>query len=223
MEPMTWIAIASFGLSLFDRLNAPKAPTPYAPWMQMQDKIMEGIKRGLDAGGYTFSDDLANELIRKGMEDVGRAYEGAGRRVTEQLVPYGNIGAAGRGLEKLNSARAGAESGIGTKIRGLQEQTKLKSYENLLSMGQQMPDPTAQTQLLKYQTPTTAQAWSGAAEQGLSTYLNLSQAQRDKQTWQNLMNLEGPANLPSGSRYTLGKSRQFNLDTQPLLTYGGNN
>jgi len=221
MDPITIMAIANFGLSLFDKLSAPSVPKPYAPWMQMQDKIMEGIKRGLDAGGYTFSDELANELIRKGMEDVGRAYEGAGRRVTEQLVPYGNIGAAGRGLEKLESARAGTESGIGTKIRGLQEQTKLKSYENLLSMGQQMPDPTMQTQLLKYQTPTTAQAWSGAAEQGLSTYLNLSQADRDRKTWQNLMSREGPANLPTGSRYTLGRSRQFNLETQPLLSYGG--
>ncbi len=225
MDPITIMSLASFGLSLADRLFAPKPPKPYGPWLEMQDKIIEGIKRGLEAGGYTFSDDVANRLIRKGLEDIGARYEGAARRVKEQIVPYGNIGAAGRKLEGIEAERARAESAIGTDIRTLQEQTKLRSYENLLNLGRSIPDPMLNYELMRYQTPTTGQAFVGAAEQGLSTFLNLSQAQRDKLFWQNMMGnpniignrplLPGPS-TPS-RRYTLGKAREFEQNTMPLI------
>jgi len=201
MDPMTIMAIASFGLGVMDTFfggdKGGYQYQPYGPWMDMQNDIYAGIQKGLEEGGFTFSDEIADKLIRKGLEDVGWKYEGAGRRVTERLAPYGNVGAMGRGLVKLEEARAREESGIGTKVKLLQEQTKLKSYENLLRTGGSMGDPTLpgyQGQLMQAQQPSKMSNLLKAGEQGYLTYLNLSQAERDRALWEDIAK-GNPTNL----------------------------
>lgn len=172
--------------------------TPYGPWINLQKDVISGIKEGLKEGGYTFSDATVEKLRRQALEDIARLYPAQEQHIKEQLIPYGNIGAAGRGLVGLGVAEATQKATALRNIDITRETEKLKSYSNLLAMGGSLQDPMLPAGRMNLmsalnQGPTPLQAMGSGMSTGLTTYLNLNQAEEDTQFWNQYLNQTQPA------------------------------
>lgn len=183
---MAWQIIAAAAISaMANRGNKAPRYTPNPEWLKMKEDVMRGVRKGLEEGGYTWSEEVGDQLYRGAMEQSAQHYAGANRRVVESMAPYGNVGAMGRSLSNLNIARAQEESKIGRELDTARETQKLNSYNQLLQMGGSMQDPNlpgAQQDLAAYNAGPKSNIWN-ALETGASTYLNLTAANtRSEQT-----------------------------------------
>lgn len=160
--------------------------TPNKTWLSLQESLMKDISSGLEAGGYTW-DDATNALLkRSAVESAASPYKGAQERVVSSLAPYGNVGAMGRGLISLNTARASDEASALRNVDIAREQQKLGSYGQLMSLATGIGDPnmpSMQTGLYNASNPSSSQVWGNALATGLGTYMNLSQAQSNNDFW----------------------------------------
>ena len=180
--------------------------TPNPEWMAMRSDVMSGIRKGLEEGGYTWSDEMGDSLYRGAMENIAQTYGQAGRRTVEAMAPYGNVGSMRRSLSSINIARAGEEAKAGRELDIARESTKLQSYSNLLNLGAGMQDPNLpqlQASLANVGQPRS-NLMSGL-ETGLATYMNLTGAQASEERWNKLFDRmvppsgASPVNVPSSS------------------------
>lgn len=159
---------------------------PNPTWIKMQEDIMTSIDKGLTAGGYTWDDTTNENLKRMAVESAAIPYKGAQERVVSQLAPYGNIGALGRGVVGLNTARATDEATALRNVDIKRAEQKLGSYNQLLGLGAGIQDPNApqnQINMLNAQRPSTAQLVGGGISTGLGTMMNLQQSQQNTDFW----------------------------------------
>jgi len=183
MEPITASILAGSAISAIgsffgsDRDEVQYQPNP--KWLQMQEAVAKGIRKGIEAGGYTFSEETANQLKRQASLDIAASYRGAEEDIKASLAPYGNVGAMGRGLVGLSAARAGQTAEARRGIDIARETTRLESQQNLLGLGAQMRDPNLpqlQADLSNQQNvlPTSARLGLAGSE-GVATGLNVYQ------------------------------------------------
>lgn len=215
---MAWALVAAAAISAISASKAgSRKYTPNPEWMAMRSDVMSGIRKGLEEGGYTWSDEMGDQLYRGAMENIAQTYGQAERRTVEAMAPYGNRGAMGRSLTAMNIARAQEEARAGRELDIAQQTQKLQSYSNLLNLGAGMQDPNlpqAQFDFAKMGQPSPL-------ETGVATYMNLSGAEKSEQRWSNLFNRMVP---PSGSTAVNVPSSSSLIDwgykAQPVLSVG---
>ncbi len=171
---------------------------PNETWLSMREDVMKGIQEGLEAGGYTWSEEMGDNLFRTAKEDIARDYAGAEESVREVTAPYGAIGALGRGVTDVNIAKAQETSRAGRDLDVARETQKLNSYSNLLQQGGQIGDPNLPGAQLEvganagYQTPM--QNLGRGIETGIATGMNFYQADKDRNFYQNWLTSMGSRN-----------------------------
>jgi len=181
---MTWAAIGvsvvGGAVSAYAASKASQKQqfTPSGPFLALQNEIMQGIRAGIEAGGYTFSDAVAAQLKREAQFQVDSQFKGAAQKTTAALTPFGNVTAAGRGLSAINTGRALATSQAQNNVDIQQELQKQKSLQGLLQLGAGMQDPTLPAFKASNQFPTQGAVNANALGQGVSTGINLYQAQQ---------------------------------------------
>jgi len=180
---------------------------PYGPWLAMKDDVMKGIQQGIKEGGYTWSEAVGEKLQREAMLDISKTYEGAQRRAVENLIPYGNIGAAGRASQDVAIARSQQES---SALRGLdvaRETQKLSSLQTLLQLGSGMSDPNlpgAGPQFNRSIENPIAGIARGF-EQGLAGWQYQNEADKERNFWQDYLNRSNQNQFSvSGSSPSIG-------------------
>ncbi len=184
-----WGAIALGGIAAVSSLFGGKKATyqPNPEWLGMREDVMRGIRRGIEEGGYTWSEEMGDTMFRHASESIATRFEGAERKVLEATVPYGAVGAAGRGVSAVNIAEAQETARAGRELDIARESTKLQSYSNLLQMGGSIQDPNLPQAQLDAYNAAGAPSVGGAIETGLATGLNIYSAQKDKDFWQNFL------------------------------------
>jgi hypothetical protein len=185
-----WEAVAGAVVSGLLGGKSRKTPnyTPNPDWLKMQTGVMNAVRAGVEAGGYTWDDAMNTILKRSAVESAATPYKGANERVVSSLAPYGAIGAMGRGLSSINTARAQEESTALRNVDIAREQQKQTSYGQLLGLGAGIQDPNLPQQnvnMLNAQRPSTAQNIGAGLSTGLGTYINLNQAQQNTDFWNN--------------------------------------
>lgn len=104
------------------------------------------------------------------------------------LAPYGNVGALGRGLVSMNTARAVDESTALRNVDIARQEQKLASRNQLMGLGAGMQDPNlpqANINAMNAARPSTSQLIGGGLATGVGTYMNLNQAQQNTDFWNN--------------------------------------
>lgn len=207
---MSWSMVAmgalSFAGSLFGGRG--KKQVQYQPnpeWLAMREDVMRGIRTGLEQGGYTWSDEMGEQLYRGALENISQSYSGAERRVVESMAPLGNRGAIGRTMTNLNISRAQEESKAGRDLSIARESEKLKSYSNLLQLGAGTPDPnlpSLQADMFNASQPTS-NIW-GALETGVATYANLASADKREGFYNKLFERMVPPQSPVATPSNIG-------------------
>lgn len=188
---MPWEAIAApvIGSAISAILGGKSRKATYTPnpdWLKMQTGVMNAVRSGIEAGGYTWDDAMNTILKRSAVESAATPYKGAQERVVSSLAPYGNIGAMGRGLSSINVARAQDEAGALRNVDISREQQKQTSYGQLMGLGAGIQDPNLpqqQVNMLNAQRPSTAQNIGSGLATGIGTYMNLNQAQQNTDFW----------------------------------------
>jgi len=190
MDPIT---VAMFASSVIGALGSKKKRfkyKPYGSWLAMKDDVMKGIRKGIEDGGYTWSEEIGEKLQREALLDISKTYEGTQRRAVENLIPYGNIGAAGRASEGVAIARGQEESSALRQFDIARETQKLSSLQSLLQMGSGMSDPMlpgAAGQFNQQPSNIPGQIATGF-EQGLSGYMFRKDAGEERDFWRNFLN-----------------------------------
>ena len=203
-----WGAVAGGVIGFLGSYAAGGKKAWYSPnpeWLKMREDVMRGIRGGLEEGGYTWSDEIGDKLYRGAVENIAQSYSGANRRILETMAPTGNVGAMGRTLTNLNIARAQEESKVGRELDVAQQTQKLQSYSNLLQLGAGTPDPnlpSLQAEMFNASQPKPS--FFGAVETGLSTYMNLSAAQKKEDFWNKWFDRMVPQKV-EGTNLGLGK------------------
>jgi len=152
--------------------------TPFAPFVDLQAAVFAGIQQGIEQGGFTFSDQIANELKRQAAFQVDSQFKGAAQKTTAALTPFGNVTAAGRGLSAINTGRALATSQAQNNVDIQQELQKQKSLQGLLALGAGTQDPTLPAFNASNKFPNQQGVFGNALLQGAATGLNAFQAQQ---------------------------------------------
>jgi hypothetical protein len=176
-------ATATLGSLLSSGRKKMPAYKPYGPWLEMQDDIFAGIRKGIEEGGYTWSNEINDRMKRTMALDVSTKYGGQAEKIVQSLVPYGNIGAAGRGLTAVGIAEAQETSRLAGQVDIAREETKLASRENLMRLGAGMRDPMMpqqQVEAFNAQVPSGTQRFGEALSTGAATYMNLSAAAENR-------------------------------------------
>lgn len=185
---MAWAVIAGAVISAAMSGKSRKTPryTPNPDWLKMQTGVMNAVRAGVEAGGYTWDDAMNTILKRSAVESAATPYRGAQERVVSSLAPYGNIGAMGRGLSSINVARAEGEAGALRNVDIARQQQKQTSFGQLMGLGAGIQDPNLpqqQVNMLNAQRPSTAQNIGSGLATGVGTYMNLDQAQKNTDFW----------------------------------------
>ena len=163
---------------------------PNPVWKKMQEDIMQSVQKGLAAGGYTWDDVTNADLKRLAVESAATPYKGAQERVVSSMAPYGNVGALGRGLSGINTARARDEATALRTVDIKRAEQKLGSYNQLLGLGAGINDPNLpqnNINAMNAQRPSTAQLIGGGLSTGLGTYMNLDQTRQNTDFWNNYL------------------------------------
>ena len=207
------VAVAAISSILGGKSRKTPAYQPNPTWLKMQEDIMTSIDKGLAAGGYTWDDTTNENLKRLAVESAAIPYKGAQERVVSQMAPYGNIGAMGRGLVGLNTARAQDESTALRTIDVKREEQRLGSFNQLMGLGAGIQDPNLpqnQINAINAQRPSTAQMVGSGLATGLGTKMNLDQAEANMNFWNRFTPNQsmGLINSPKTVDYTryLGRS-----------------
>ena len=187
-----WEIVASAALSSLLGGKSNKARyTPNPTWSKLQETLMTDINKGLESGGYTWDDVTNEQLKRSAVESAATPYRGAESRVMGSLAPYGNVGAAGRGLVSLNTARAMDESTALRNVDIQREQQKINSQQQLMGLAAGVRDPNlpqADINAMNSQIPSASQNFGSALATGVGTYMNLNQAQQNQDFWNQYLN-----------------------------------
>lgn len=213
---MSWEIIAasviSSVMSNWGREDA--SYTPNATWVKMREDLMGRVQTGLAAGGYTWDDATNATLKRLGVESAATPYKGAQERVMSGMAPYGNVGAMGRALTGMNTARAESETTAARNVDMAREQTKQTSYGQMLNMAGSIGDPNlpqAGISMLNAQKPSMTQVLGTGMATGLGTYMNINQADKNAKFWDDYLNKMSGGGRSNASLSSFGGSPSFSL------------
>ncbi|MCR4287036.1 MAG: hypothetical protein NUW09_03380 [Deltaproteobacteria bacterium] len=173
--------------------------TPNATWVKMREDLMRNVQTGLDAGGYTWDDATNATLKRLGVESAATPYKGAQERVMSGMAPYGNVGAMGRALTGLNTARAESETTAARNVDMAREQAKQTSYGQMLNMAGSIGDPNlpqAGISMLNSQKPSTMQILGTGLATGIGTSMNITQAEKNAAFWDKFLTAQSGGTNP---------------------------
>lgn len=184
MWPMVAASIITSVMANWGRDDA--SYTPNQTWVNMREDLMNQVQTGLSAGGYTWDDATNATLKRLSVESAATPYQGAQERVMSGMSPYGNVGAMGRALTGLNTARAESEATAARNVDVAREQAKQTSYGQMMNLAGSIGDPNlpqAEMSMLNAQKPSTTQILGTGLATGLGTAMNLNQAEQNAAFW----------------------------------------